>query len=232
MVLFQQAVERKPTPRALGQLGLCEHSLGMWLDADAHLEEALRSAKDPWIVKNTATLRGDLARVQNHLGSIEIWGTPDGAAVSIDGRQRGTLPLPAPLRAIEGPRVVTIEASGFVPEVRTIQLQAGDVLREHVTLSAKRVAKVEPALVPMLKTDPEVAPPDPAAPPVAIVGTTPTSNSAAGAAADGDDPFYKRWWFWTAVGVVAVGTGVSVFLLTRKSNSCPAGAGTTTCVTW
>ncbi len=42
-----------------------------------------------------------------------------------------------------------------------------------------------------------------AAPPVAIQGT----------------PVYKTWWFWTVIGVTAVGSAVAVLLATRKAQS-------------
>jgi len=39
-------------------------------------------------------------------------------------------------------------------------------------------------------------------------------------------PFYKKWWFWTGVGVVAAGT-VTAFLIAERSNSPCAGASMT-----
>ncbi|CAN5852856.1 hypothetical protein BH11MYX2_BH11MYX2_01340 [soil metagenome] len=39
---------------------------------------------------------------------------------------------------------------------------------------------------------------------------------------DEGKPVYKKWWFWTAVGVVAVGGGVGIYAATR-----PASAPTT-----
>jgi tetratricopeptide (TPR) repeat protein len=53
-------------------------------------------------------------------------------------------------------------------------------------------AKVQPP--PRRKPDIVVAPPPPPPPP-------PPRESA---------PFYKRWWFWTVVGVVVVGTAVGI----------------------
>jgi len=39
----------------------------------------------------------------------------------------------------------------------------------------------------------------------------------------GEQPIYKKWWFWTIVGAVAVGGGVGAYLATRSSSSCEAG---------
>jgi len=50
----------------------------------------------------------------------------------------------------------------------------------------------------------------------------------AGPAAEPSSPVYKKWWFWTLIGVVAVGAGVGVAAaagaFTKTENaSCPAG---------
>jgi hypothetical protein len=38
-----------------------------------------------------------------------------------------------------------------------------------------------------------------------------------------DQPIYKKWWFWTGVGVVVAGGIVTAILLTRPSNSPCSG---------
>lgn len=34
-------------------------------------------------------------------------------------------------------------------------------------------------------------------------------------------PFYKRWWFWTAVGVVVVGATTATIVATRPGTAEP-----------
>src|SRR5262245_7061850 len=41
---FQRAHELSRAPRALAQIALAEQALGRWIDAEAHLEEALTAA--------------------------------------------------------------------------------------------------------------------------------------------------------------------------------------------
>src|SRR5688572_26126191 len=65
---FRAANERRPTPRAMAQIGLAEQALGRWIDADLHLGEALSAGDDPWIVKNRGALEGARALVEKHLG--------------------------------------------------------------------------------------------------------------------------------------------------------------------
>ncbi len=41
---------------------------------------------------------------------------------------------------------------------------------------------------------------------------------------DAGAPIYKKWWFWTAVGVVAVAAGGTVYVVTSDSGSLPEGS--------
>jgi hypothetical protein len=220
--LFKKAFDAKVTGRTSAQLGLCEQSLGLWVDAETHLTGALALTQDAWVRKNGATLHEALGRVQERLGSIELWGTPAGARIAIDGQTAGTLPLKSPIRVADGSRVVTVEADGFVKQTRTIEVKPRSALREHVALS-----------------------PLPASTPPAMVQTTPNddmpasrgvdlrrpadggpSTGDADTRADESPPLYKRWWFWAAAGVVAAGAGVTVYALTR-SKGCQAPPGGT-----
>ena len=229
LVLFQRALAQTPSAKAAAQLGLCEHALGMWVDAEVHLLQALGEPKDPWIAKNTSTLRADLAAVQAKLGSVEVWGTPEGATVSIDGVPVGKLPLTTPLRVVQGRRMLTVEAPGFRPQSVTVEV-TGTALREHIALAAVAVLPSESAAA--------------------------TTGSAARASSDGagpggvpeagskvdlrtapnpqgepaSPPIYTRWWFWTAVAGVLVAAGATAFVLTR-GESC-AKMGDTPCTTW
>jgi len=69
-------------------------------------------------------------------------------------------------------------------------------------------------------------PPAAAAPPPAPPPSQPTASLVAtpGApAAAESSPFYTRWWFWTAVGVVALGGSAGLYLALHKSAACEPG---------
>jgi tetratricopeptide (TPR) repeat protein len=64
-------------------------------------------------------------------------------------------------------------------------------------------------------------------PPVAATTPRPEAPTAAthstpvpAAAVEEDDPLYKKWWLWTAVGVVAIGAGAAA--MTLGGNSPPS----------
>jgi hypothetical protein len=208
LVLFQRALEQQPTAKALAQVGLCEHAVGLWVAAEKHLEDALRQEGDAWIRKNKAVLEGALDYVKAKLGSIEIWGTPDGAVVTVDDQPAGTLPMSRPARALEGARTVKIEASGFVADSRSVEVRRGEMSREHVALVA-------------------VAAPPPPPPPTGRPSSQPELTQAAGTDLTPKQPsdlagvaLHERWWFWTLIGAVAIGAGVSIYFIARGDGEC------------
>src|SRR5437763_4760244 len=95
---FRRAHELSRSGRALAQVALAEQALGHWVDAEAHLTEAMRRDREPWIARNMRLLRQALADIQSHLGSLELSGAAGGAEVLINGARAGTLPLGAALR--------------------------------------------------------------------------------------------------------------------------------------
>jgi hypothetical protein len=111
--------------------------------------------------------------------------------------------------------------------------RAGFFYRRFLTLerSPARRAQVEKLIDEMAaKTgdgDPAPPPPDPRAlPPEKSrpLLTAPDGTLVVNAAPTKAAPFYRRWWFWTTVGVVAAGTATIVLLTSRDQpgNVLPA----------
>jgi hypothetical protein len=219
--LFQQAAEKKKTPRAVAQVGLCEFALGLWVDAEGHVEQALASRTDPWIRKNERSLTAALEKLQEKLGSLDVWGEPNGARVLVDGRTVGTLPLKR-LRVPEGRHSLAVESAGFLTDTRVVQISARAVAREHASLAPVAVVTEAPATA--------LATPTPTPPAIAPVTNGTAPASVAQTDADASAPIYKTWWFWTGIGVVAVAAGATAFLVTRKDHCQSSGGGS--CVAW
>jgi hypothetical protein len=163
--LFKQAAEAHSTPRAVAQMGLAEQALGRWVEAEEHLKLALDDANNPWVGRNRETLTRSLAAVSEHIGSIELSCDVAGASVSMNGVLAGRTPLSGPLRAAAGSVVFEIVADGFHPMTRSLQVSAGGLARENVTLVPMRVALPPPVVAPVVA--PVVTPPptEPVAPP-------------------------------------------------------------------
>jgi tetratricopeptide (TPR) repeat protein len=208
--LFKRAHAIDGGVRSLAQVALAEQALGMWPEAETHLRQALEHADDPWIKKNLMALRKSAEVVASHVGSLEVWGTPAGAEVLVNGSPAGVFPLAQPLRVPSGTQSLTVRAPGYIELARAVEVAAGGVARERFELPRKPSASLA-----------AVAPPasagSSAGPSVAPLIRSPASDNA-------ESPsIASRWWFWTAVGAVVVAGGVTAFLLTRPDN-CMSGA--------
>jgi hypothetical protein len=133
--LFMRAYSTKRTPKAAAQLGTCEHEIGLWVESELHLTEALRAANDPWIEAN----RESLVQVLNNLrlkvlGRLEVVGRPAGAEVEIAGRPVGRLPLEGPLRVAKGEIAMRVTAPGYRPFQRTVTVVANELAQVVVEL--------------------------------------------------------------------------------------------------
>jgi tetratricopeptide (TPR) repeat protein len=108
---------------------------------------------------------------------------------------------------------------------------AASATADGSTLAAPAAAGTGPTAVTPIDVPPSAssriaAPPAPAAP----VSASPQSSSPALDLSSSGHPepaatpaFYQRWWFWTALGAVAVGATVTAFALGAKAPSPYAG---------
>jgi hypothetical protein len=203
---FKEALALSPTPRARAQVALAEQALGAWVAAERELARALAATKDPWIVKNRAALEGALGVVARHLGNLEVRGT-DGAEIVLDGVAIGTLPASAPFRVEAGPRTLELRKPGYYSAARTIEVAAGGVTREAISLAPL------PAAPPESPTGTEKAAPTP--PPREVV-------------IESDRGHVQRLLGWTfaitgvsALAVGGVGLGVRTSLVNDYNDHCP-----------
>ncbi|MEO5768665.1 MAG: PEGA domain-containing protein [Polyangia bacterium] len=134
LVEFQRALKQRKTPRIRAQVAVAEQALGLWAAAEADLLEAMKEGKDEWIVKNRLTLVNALKEIQEHLGSLEVWGSPVGARIVVNEKVVGTLPLVSPVRLSEDTVALRAEADGYFTINRTVRVKLGETAREHVEL--------------------------------------------------------------------------------------------------
>ena len=121
--LFKKAYDIDQSPRTAGQLGLVELAAGYPVDAADHLALALESPKHPWVASNRRSLEKVLARAKEAIGEVTVGGTPMGAAVTVNGRSVGALPLPAGVRVPAGRTVVSVAAPGYASVERVLQVR-------------------------------------------------------------------------------------------------------------
>jgi hypothetical protein len=134
--VFKQALAKSPTARARAQVALAEQALGMWVQAEADLTTAL-AMEDAWITKNRGALETALGVVRKHLGSLEVRGA-ENAEIYLDGARLGA--GAGPFRAEAGKRQLEVRSTGFHSTTRSVEIPAGGVARETVTLVANQPA--------------------------------------------------------------------------------------------
>jgi hypothetical protein len=131
---FRQAYRLAPAPRILAQIALAEQALGLWVDAERDLVQALQSAKDPWVARHEEALDSGLSAIRAHLASLEVTANVAGAELLVNGERAGSLPSSAPLRVVAGSLVIEVRALGYAPMRRQTSAEPGGSVREAVEL--------------------------------------------------------------------------------------------------
>jgi tetratricopeptide (TPR) repeat protein len=209
---FERALAVTETPRVLAQIGLAEQALGLWVSAEKHLVRALKQPDDAWVKRNSAVLTEALSFVSSHLGTIEVWGSPAGAKVVVNGEPAGQLPSPDPVRAVAGTGTLVARAEGYEEFSRSLRVIPGHLVRENVQL------------VPLPGMSPRVA-----SMPWATTSLPPTLVASGVPASDANSPtehkgITQKWWFWTAIGVAVAGGVLAAVALSKPgggSIGCP-----------
>ncbi len=132
--LFMRAYNARHTPRTAAHLGTCEFEVGLWVESEVHITEALRASNDRWIQQHWDELGDLMGRLRQVLGRLEVVGRPTGAEVEVAGRNVGRLPLDGPMRVVKGEIAVRVTAPGYQPYQRTVNVAANELAQVVVEL--------------------------------------------------------------------------------------------------
>jgi len=136
------------------------------------------------------------SQLRARLALVEVAGPP-AAVLSVDGHRVATLPLPRAVAVEPGTRALRVDADGQPVIDKRLELTPGSTLRLVVEVAPRPPPPPPPMLV---------------APAVAPVVERPSP--------------LRRWWFWTAAGVVvaagAVGLAAALGGFSR-GGECPPG---------
>jgi hypothetical protein len=134
--LFVKAHALAPSGKTFGQMGSVEVALHRWVDAEAHLDEALARHDSPWIEapKNRVMLQQTLAEARRQIARLQLRGTA-GAEVYVDGRRVGVLPLAEPIHVAAGKVRITAAATGFQSAEKELVTVGGDAMTVDFNLS-------------------------------------------------------------------------------------------------
>jgi hypothetical protein len=198
--LFEKAHAMAPSGKTIAQIGVAEVALRRWVDAEAHLQDALVRHDSPWtdLPKNREMLEKTLAEARKQIALVRLSGTP-GAEISVDGRRIGVLPIGDPIHVAAGTIRIRATAPGLQPVEKEVAARGGEETTTTLELS---IAVAVPA----------------AAPPVLVAAEKPPQQRR------------STWRTWTgmalgAVGLAAAGTGVAWLVVDgRPTCSAPAGS--------
>ncbi|MFH2005675.1 MAG: PEGA domain-containing protein [bacterium] len=161
-------------------------------DKARNREEVLRRIKD------IEAKQLEQLTKQKQVGKLSLVTEPEGADVFIDrmkGEPNAKSPALVPLGA--GDHLITVKMVGYRTVHKTVSIKASRVSILTITLVKKEGAALPPEHRVPPRLDPDrrraVTPVKPAEQPTQRVGA----------------PFYKRWWFWTGVGVGVVAFAVA-----------------------
>ncbi len=198
--LFQQVFDESGSPRALAQVALAEQALGRFVEAEAHLQEALARGDDPFIRRNREPLEGALEEIRLRCGDLTVEGGVPGAEILIADVAVGVLPLDAPVRVVAGSVAIEVRAPGYERFIDTVIVRGGNSATVTVELTRRRD---EP-------------------------GRTPPEGAGSGDAREGDThgqsgPSAPAWTLPVAlglagVGVVGLGVGAGLMVV-REDNA-------------
>ncbi|MBC8133863.1 MAG: hypothetical protein H7X95_12840, partial [Deltaproteobacteria bacterium] len=111
-------------------------ALGRWGAADRHLRQAIGSVDDPWIQKHRGALNDALKVIGQHVGRLDVTGTPAGAEVRVDGEVIGRIPFAAPVSVTAGGVAIEMRAPGYLSIVRATTVPVGVLVRESFDLQS------------------------------------------------------------------------------------------------
>lgn len=165
--------------------------------------------------------RSELHRLSAALGALLVAEKRPGLLVVIDGQARGKTPVDGGLWVRPGRHVITLEEGDREMFRDSIVVEAGAHVRITVTM---RSAESEGAQSRQLRPLVALTPPwNPRVPLLSRPIDVAASGGPTGLAID--RPIWKRWWFWTAVGVAVVAG--STFWILESHSDCPSH---TTCI--
>lgn len=141
---FELAGQRVPSADLWFNIARAHEELSEYDRAVEYYQRYLRDRVDP----------PDRARIEGHIeglerraeeqrlsrrqtpttGTLRISTTVDGSQVSIDGRQLGTAPVPAPLSLAPGRHRLTVRHDGHVPFRSEVRIEAGVTTAAHADL--------------------------------------------------------------------------------------------------
>lgn len=123
-------------------------------------------------------------------GVLSVTATPEGAEVLLDGNSLGSAPL-AEIEVAPGSHEVQVKKEGFVAQTFQIDSKAGEEQALSAELRISLEDRPEQAQLDVADQDPDL-----------FAGQVEDAGP--------DRPWFKKWYVWTGIGVVAAAAAVGI----------------------
>jgi hypothetical protein len=182
---FRQASKLYSSYKIELSIGFALEKLGRLVEAAPYLERFLIDASRPPDNAVEDQVLGQLERIRREVASVSLRADLRGAVVVVDGRARYATPLKHRIYVAPGRHRISVERAGQRLYARRVTLRAG----QHFKI--KRPGKPTRGAADRTRGE------------AWLTEQRPAPRTSA-------SPYYKTWWFWTAVGVVVVGATVGL----------------------
>ena len=186
---FLKANKLYPSYKIDLTIGYTLDALGRRAEAAGYFELFLGGAGSAANPEIVRKVRRRLRELSRDLARVTVDCPVRGAEVSVDGRDAGRTPLAHALYLAPGEHRLKVAGEGQVLFDRAITMARGG----HTILTIPR---------PVVNRPP--------APVVVLTSRAPAPRAR---------PYYKRWWFWTAVGTVVLGAVVGGVVASQTGGS-------------
>jgi hypothetical protein len=245
---YTKAYEITGDPALLYNRGRALQGLGNFPEALTQLE-SFKSKASPSLLAKVPALSSLIEEVRSKIATVTINSNAQGARILVRSKVVGTTPLSGPIKLNAGSALVEVEAEGYTPYRETLDLPGGGEL----TIDAKLKLKSKMGLLTIKSPiagarvfiDGRPAGNVPVERSVLagthkiVVDRDGYESAQTTAVVNAGDrkqitialeekgPIFKKWWFWTGVGVVVLGGAAvtTLLLVERPADEGDIGAG-------
>lgn len=122
LVEFRASLAEKPTRAAALNAAICLEKLARYPEAVVTLEGVLADRSLAFTAADVDALKAKLESLRDLVGDVLVTANVVGAEVLVDGVVRGRIPLDAPLAVGAGARAIRVEAPGYIPFLRVLDV--------------------------------------------------------------------------------------------------------------
>lgn len=195
--VFERIYSQNNHLLSLWNMAVCKANLRRFTEALDDINLYLRLSGSDIKEEDRVAANQMITQLRNRLGFLKVKTNLDGASVLIDGNKIGITPIENNINLMPGPHKILIEKTGYFSYEREFEIGRRQQFELEVELRADRdhYQEIQKTItIPPIETEQQQ------------LETT----------VEPETPFYKKWWFWTAVGVVLAGAWVGTVLAVTK----------------